>query len=55
MSKPNNNNPYPLRLGDLKPILQKEASQNDRSLHFWIKKILKLHIEKSTYKTHKSL
>lgn len=41
MAKPNNNNPFPIKLGDeLKPFLQKEASENDRSLHFWIKKIL---------------
>lgn len=41
MAKPNNNNPFPVKLGDtLKPFLQKEAAENDRSLHFWIRKIL---------------
>lgn len=39
------NNPFPVRLGDIKPILQKEASNNDRSLHYWIKKILKDYIK----------
>ena len=40
MSKPDNNKPFPVRLGEIKPILQKQASDNDRSLHYWIKKIL---------------
>lgn len=39
MSK-SNNKPFPVRLGDLKPFLQKEAYQNKRSLHWWIKEIL---------------
>lgn len=38
----NNNKPFPIRLGDeLKPFLQQEAFENERSLHYWIKKILK--------------
>lgn len=32
--------PFPIKLGDMKPILQQEAVENDRSLHYWIKKIL---------------
>ena len=32
--------PFPVRLGELKPFLQQEATQHDRSLHYWIKKIL---------------
>lgn len=47
MKKPDNNKPFPIRLGELKPQLQRQASENERSLHFWIKKILKIHIEKS--------
>lgn len=38
--KSDNNNPFPIRLGELKPILQQEASMHDRSLHYLIKKIL---------------
>lgn len=41
-----NEKPFPVRLGDIKPILQKEASENDRSLHYWIKKILSIHCKK---------
>jgi len=40
MKKPNNNNPYPVKLGDIKPILQSYAAEDDRSLHYLIKKIL---------------
>jgi predicted HicB family RNase H-like nuclease len=47
MLKPDNNKPFPVRLGELKPILQQEATAEDRSLHNWIKKILKEHVEKS--------
>lgn len=35
-----NNKPFPIRLGVKKAILRKEASENDRSLHYWINKIL---------------
>ena len=45
MKKPNNSNPFPIRLGELKPILQQEASQNDRSLHYWVVKILKEYVK----------
>lgn len=47
MLKPDNNKPFPIRLGELKPILQQEATAEDRSLHYWIKKILKEYVEKS--------
>lgn len=40
-----NDKPFPIRLGELKPKLQKEASTNDRSLHYWIKKILKEYLK----------
>lgn len=41
MTKPNHSNPFPVKLGnDLKPFLQQEAVTADKSLHFWIKKIL---------------
>ena len=45
--KTDNNKPFPIRLGDIKPILQKEAAAHDRSLHYWIKKILGEYIKKS--------
>ena len=45
MGKKEDNNPFLVRLGELKPILQQEAVDNDRSLHYWIKKILKQYIE----------
>lgn len=43
MTKANHNKPFPIRLGELKPILQAEVSEdeNKRSLHYFIKKILK--------------
>lgn len=47
MLKPDNKKPFPIRLGELKPILQQEATEQDRSLHNWIIKILKSHINKS--------
>ena len=46
MAKPNNSKPFPIRLGDKKPQLQKEATDNERSLHFWINKILQNHLDK---------
>lgn len=46
MLKPDNKKPFPIRLGELKPILQQEALKNDRSLHYWVLKILKTHIDK---------
>jgi hypothetical protein len=39
------NNPYAVRLGDLKPPLQIEACELDRSLHWLIKKILRNHVD----------
>ena len=48
MNKPDNNKPFPLRLGDKKPILQKEASENERSLHYWINKILRDYLKKKS-------
>jgi hypothetical protein len=45
MAKQDDNKPFPIRLGELKPPLQKEAVDNDRSLHYWIKKILKKYID----------
>ena len=47
MLKPDNKKPFPIRLGELKPLLQKEALANDRSLHYWIIKILKTHINQN--------
>jgi hypothetical protein len=46
MAKPDNNKPFPVRLGDKKPELQKEAATQERSLHFWINKILQIHLDK---------
>ncbi len=35
------NNPFPVKLGiELKQFLQAEAQKDDRSLHYWIIKIL---------------
>ncbi len=45
LEKPDNNKPFPIRLGELKPPLQQEALDNDRSLHYWIKKILKSYLD----------
>jgi len=50
MLKPDNNKPFPIRLGDLKPVLQQQALEQDRSLHNWIIKILKSHIKKTAKK-----
>jgi len=47
MLKPDNNKPFPVRLGPLKPILQQQALAEDRSLHNWIIKILKSHVKNS--------
>lgn len=49
MIKPHNK-PFPVRLGELKPFLQQEAQANDRSLHYWIKKILREYKEKKESK-----
>ena len=45
MSIQDDNKPFPVRLGELKPPLQQEAVDNDRSLHYWIKKILKEYLD----------
>jgi len=50
MKNPNTNKPFPVKLGDKKPILQQQASENDRSLHWWINKILEIHIKEGKYK-----
>ena len=39
-------NPVSIKLGELKPFLYKEAVAADRSLHYWILKILKEYKEK---------
>lgn len=38
-------NPFPVRLGELKEPLQQQAFEEDRSLHYWIKKILRDHLK----------
>lgn len=41
MTKPDNNKPYPVKLGELKPFLQMEVVDGKhKSLHYLIKKIL---------------
>lgn len=50
MTNPDNKKPFPLRLGDKKAFLQKEAHANERSLHFWINKILQNYVDKKTKK-----
>ena len=49
-----NDKPFPIRLGELKPILQMEATQMDRSLHWLIKRILKDYTESRKEKVSKS-
>lgn len=39
-------NPVRVRLGDIKPTLQQEAHEADRSLHYIIVKILKDYVKK---------
>lgn len=50
MAKPDNNKPFPVRLGDMKTELQQQAVEQDRSLHYLIRKILKSHLEKGKKK-----
>lgn len=50
MTNPDNKKPFPIRLGELKPFLQEEAAQNDRSLHYLIKKILKEYVDSKLVK-----
>ena len=47
MERPDN--PYPVTLGELKPLLQQEACQTDRSLHWLIKKVLKVYTENQQF------
>lgn len=54
MLKPDNNKPFPVRLGELKPALQLQAHEQDRSLHYWILKILKTHLNKSKKKAKRA-
>lgn len=55
MAKPDNNKPFPVRLGELKPELQQQANEHDRSLHYWIRKILKAHLSKSKKKSKQTI
>lgn len=48
--KMDNNKPFPVRLGELKPILQQQASENERSLHYWILKMIKEGMKKEVTK-----
>lgn len=54
MLKPDNKKPFPVRLGELKPILQQQALNQDRSLHNWIIKILKSHVNKTAKKQNEN-
>jgi len=45
-AKKRNDNPTPVRLGELKSTLQEEAMQLDRSLHWLIIKIIKDYVER---------
>ena len=40
--------PTPIRLKDLKPPLQMEASELDRSLNWLVCKVLRTHVEKNS-------
>ncbi len=46
--------PFPIRLGDLKAPLQEEATQNDRSLHYLIKKIIRAYVDSKDLRNSKS-
>lgn len=50
MKNTNTNNPFPIKLGDKKPILQQQAAEIDRSLHWLINKILEIHIREGKIK-----
>jgi len=45
-----NDNAFPIKLGDIKPLLQEEAFRLDISLHALILRILDSHLKKSTKK-----
>lgn len=47
MKNTKTNNPFPVRLGNKKAALQKQAAEADKSLHRHINKILDLHLEKT--------
>lgn len=49
------NNPFPVRLGDLKKPLQCEAVKQDRSLHWLIKKILEKYVDDTNLRNCKSI
>ena len=40
------NNPYPIRLGDLKSKLQMEAFEQDKSIHYLLRKIVSEYFER---------
>lgn len=40
------NKPYPVRLGELKAKLQQEAFEEDKSIHYRLKKIVSDYFEK---------
>lgn len=46
-----NDNAFPIRLGELKPLLQEEAFKLDISLHALILRILDSHLNKSKFKS----
>lgn len=50
MLKPDDNKPFPVRLGGRKAALQQQAAQDDRSLHYWILKIIDAHLKKTDKK-----
>ena len=45
MDKKKDNNPFPVRLGEIKKPLQREATEKDRSLHWLILSILKNYVK----------
>ena len=45
MDKKKDNNPFPVRLGEIKKPLQSEATEKDRSLHWLILSILKNYVK----------
>jgi hypothetical protein len=47
-------NPVSIKLGELKPFLYKEAVAADRSLHYWMYKIMEKHLldNSAEYRTY---
>jgi hypothetical protein len=39
------NEPVTMRLGELHPVIQQEAFDNDRSASYWVRKILKMYYD----------